>query len=74
MTTFDITDILKESKNKDWKILKIPFKCLTEKDFDLSSISSIFSIKTSASLDIDIHSLKMINMYENEKNIRCDSL
>ena len=72
--TFDITDILKESKNKDWKTLKIPFKCLTEKDFDLSSISSVFSIKTSASLDIDIHSLKMINMYENEKNIKCDSL
>ena len=70
--TFDITSNLLENEIAEWSSFKIPFKCFIQNGLEASSITSMASFKSNAKLDIDIHSIKLLNNAKNANTENCN--
>ena len=58
---------------KEWSTLEIPFRCFKESGLEDSSVTSLVSISSNSSLNIDIHSIMLINKSDQAKQIECSS-
>ncbi|MBR51595.1 MAG: glycosyl hydrolase family 3 [Gammaproteobacteria bacterium] len=69
---YDISFILNSSNLNKWQSLKIPFSCMQDRGFNLSSIESIFAIQSNNQLDIDIHTIKAHKNFSNSATYSCE--
>ena len=71
--SFDITENLLNNDLKEWSTLEIPFRCFKDSGLEDSSVTSLVSISSNSSLNIDIHSILLINKSDQAKQIECSS-
>jgi beta-glucosidase len=62
--SFDLSDLLKDESLGNWKKITMPFSCLNNDSFEISSITSRAKLATSGNWVVDIHSVKYINNKE----------
>ena len=62
--SFDLSDLLKDESLGNWKKITMPFSCLNNNSFEISSITSRAKLATSGNWVVDIHSVKYINNKE----------
>ena len=61
---FDLSNLLKDESLGVWKKITMPFSCLNNDSFEISSITSRAKLATSGDWVIDIHSIKYLNNME----------
>ena len=61
---FDLSNLLKDEPLGAWKKITMPFSCLNNDSFEISSITSRAKLATSGDWVLDIHSIKFINNRE----------
>ena len=61
---FDLTNLLKDESLGVWKKITMPFSCLNNDSFEISSITSRAKLATSGDWVVDIHSIKYLNNME----------
>jgi hypothetical protein len=70
---FDISKNLTTNDQQECYYLDIPLKCFTENGLEISSVTSMISLKANVFLDIDIHSIKLINKSDKSEKIDCSN-
>ena len=70
---FDISKNLITSDQQEWDSLNIPLKCFVENGLETSSVTSMISLKANIPIDIDIHSIKLINKSDKSEIIDCSN-
>ena len=61
---FDLSNLLKDESIGVWKKITMPFSCLNNDSFEISSITSRAKLATSGDWVVDIHSIKYLNYME----------
>jgi beta-glucosidase len=61
---FDLSNLLKDESLGAWKKITMPFSCLNNDSFEISSITSRAKLATSGDWVVDIHSIKYLNNME----------
>ena len=61
---FDLSNLLKDESLGVWKKITMPFSCLNNDSFEISSITSRAKLATSGDWVVDIHSIKYLNNME----------
>ena len=61
---FDLSNLLKDEPLGAWKKITMPFSCLNNDSFEVSSITSRAKLATTGDWVVDIHSIKFINNRE----------
>ena len=61
---FDLSNLLKDEPIGVWKKITMPFSCLNNDSFEISSITSRAKLATSGDWVVDIHSIKYLNNME----------
>ena len=61
---FDLSNLLKDKPLGVWKKITMPFSCLNNDSFEISSITSRAKLATSGDWVVDIHSIKYVNNME----------
>ena len=61
---FDLSSLLKDESLGVWKKITMPFSCLNNDSFEISSITSRAKLATSGDWVVDIHSIKYLNNME----------
>ena len=61
---FDLSNLLKDESLGAWKKITMPFSCLNNDNFEISSITSRAKLATSGDWVVDIHSIKYLNNME----------
>jgi len=61
---FDLSKLLKDESLGAWKKITMPFSCLNNDSFEISSITSRAKLATSGDWVVDIHSIKYLNNME----------
>ena len=61
---FDLSNLLKDEPLGAWKKITMPFSCLNNDSFEISSITSRAKLATTGDWVVDIHSIKFINNRE----------
>ena len=61
---FDLSNLLKDESLGAWKKITMPFSCLNNDSFEISSITSRAKLATSGDWVVDIHSIKYLNNTE----------
>ena len=62
--SFDLSNLLKDKPLGVWKKITMPFSCLNNDSFEISSITSRAKLATSGDWVVDIHSIKDGNKME----------
>ena len=62
--SFDLSNLLKDKPLGVWKKIIMPFSCLNNDSFEISSITSRAKLATSGDWVVDIHSIKYVNNME----------
>ena len=61
---FDLSNLLIDEPTGVWKKITMPFSCLNNDNFEISSITSRAKLATSGDWVVDIHSIKYLNNME----------
>jgi hypothetical protein len=61
---FDLSNLLIDEPIGVWKKITMPFSCLNNDNFEISSITSRAKLATSGDWVVDIHSIKYLNNME----------
>ena len=61
---FDLSNLLKDESLGVWKKITMPFSCLNNDSFEISSITSRAKLATSGDWVVDIHTIKYLNNME----------
>ena len=61
---FDLSNLLQDESLGTWKKITMPFSCLNNDSFEISSITSRAKLATSGDWVVDIHSIKYLNNME----------
>ena len=61
---FDLSNLLIDESIGVWKKITMPFSCLNNDNFEISSITSRAKLATSGDWVVDIHSIKYLNNME----------
>lgn len=64
-STFPLKNVLKRIKKKTWTTIPIPLKCLTNERFDMTKVTTIFSLYTDGKLDIEISNIQLTALAPN---------
>ena len=62
--SFDLSNLLIDEPIGVWKKITMPFSCLNNDNFEISSITSRAKLATSGDWVVDIHSIKYLNNME----------
>ena len=59
--SIDLTKILKDNFDNNWKEINIPIQCLINLDFEPSNLTLRSQLSTTGDWEIELHSIKFIN-------------
>ena len=59
--SIDLTTMLKDNFDNNWKEINIPIQCLMSSDFEASNLTLRSQLSTTGDWEIELHSIKFIN-------------
>ena len=59
--SIDLTKILKDNFDNNWKEINVPIQCLFNPDFEPSNLTLRSQFGSSGNWEIELHSIKFIN-------------
>lgn len=58
-TKFPLKNVLKRAPKGKWASIPIPLKCLANDGFDFSKVTTIFSLKTTGKMDLELRNIQL---------------